>query len=540
MASGGDRFLEQWLTGWRAVLLAALAAAVVALPGLMAMPVVDRGEAAFAQGSAQMLEQEDYTAIRYQQRLRGGTAPGAHWLQAASVLATSEPEARAIWAWRLPSLFGIMLTAAAAAWGAGDLFGARTQAPAGLMAGCSLLIATLGGMATADALFCGTSALALAGFARLYCGKGRWGSQLLMWAGIIGGCLVEGPMAPALAVLAGAALFAADRSAPWLGRMAWGWGLIAAAACVGPWIVAVTVATDGGFWDPALAPDSGRTWIGAQTLALPLFLFPFTALLPAAAVHAWKARAEPAVRVTLAWLVPSALLFEAAPDKQIYDAAPLYVAIAWLAAAALFEPGIVLARRIGAGLAWLAGLVLAAGCLWLAAKFGAGTDGVLTGIAAILFAAAGGLTGLAVLLDWKRRTLAGAAGLGLLGQMLLTGLLLPGLDPLWPSRNAVYLLIATDLDPRMGRVVGPVASTGYDEPSLVFALGARTQTGSARLAAEAVEAGRPALVEDRQIPAFQEALDSLKVRAQAVGATEGVDYVTGEPVRLTLYRRVRR
>ncbi len=181
MDAGRSTFWRPWLTGWRAILLCALAAGVVALPGLINLPVIDRGESSFAQGSAQMLEQEDFTAIRYQQRLRGGSAPGAHWLQAASVTTFSESEARAIWAWRLPSLLGVMLCAAATAWGAGGLFGARTQLPAGLIAGCGLLASVLGGMATADALFCGASALAIAAFGRLYLGRGGWGTQALMW-----------------------------------------------------------------------------------------------------------------------------------------------------------------------------------------------------------------------------------------------------------------------------------------------------------------------------------------------------------------------
>src|SRR5688500_10298373 len=128
------RRAEAWIEGWRGALLAALLAIVCALPGLIALPVVDSGEAVFAQASAQLLEDEDPTDIRFQQSLRRGSMPAAHWMQAAAVSLLSDAEARAIWVYRLPSLFGMALYAAAAVWGGARLFGAR----AGFLAGVIL------------------------------------------------------------------------------------------------------------------------------------------------------------------------------------------------------------------------------------------------------------------------------------------------------------------------------------------------------------------------------------------------------------------
>jgi hypothetical protein len=102
-------------------------------------------------------------------------------------------------------------------------------------------------------------------------------------------------------------------------------------------------------------------------------------------------------------------------------------------------------------------------------------------------------------------------------------------------------LIATaDLDPRAGRIVGPVAAAGYAEPSLVFALGTETElddTGAG--AADALAEGAPALVEQRQDKAFRERLARLGAVAQAAGEVGGYDYSTGKSVRLTLWRPVK-
>jgi 4-amino-4-deoxy-L-arabinose transferase-like glycosyltransferase len=534
-----DQHLDRGRGGWRGIVLAAILCGLAALPGLIRLPVIDRGEASFAEGTAQMIEQDDYTAIRYQQRLRGGTAPGAHWAQAASVAAISRAEDRKIWAWRLPSLLGLMLAAAATAWGAGELFGRRCALPSGLICGGSLLISTLGAMATSDALFAGTSAVALSAFAKLYIGRGgRW-TKLALWAGLIGAALVEGPTAIGVAILAAGVLIIADRRAGWIKGLGWGWGLLAFAAAVLPWIVAVTVATDGDFWTPDAAAKAGHLWPGAQTLALPILLFPATALLPAAAAFAWRHRAEPAVRAALAWIIPSAILLELAPDRQIVDQAPLFAAIAWLCAAALFEAHTPVVRRIGAALAMGAGLLLAALCLWLTDRFGVGSAGVIAGVTAVLFAAAGGVSGLALLRGWGRKPWIAAFALGVAAHLLLVAGLAPALTPLWPARSIMRALANHSLDPRQGIAIGPVASAGFAEPSLVFALGPETETGVAADAVQAISEGRPAIVEQDQDAAFRTGLTRARLSAQAVQAVDGYDYVEGRTVRLSIYRATR-
>jgi 4-amino-4-deoxy-L-arabinose transferase-like glycosyltransferase len=531
-----DQVLDRWLGGWRGILLAALICGAAALPGLVRLPIVDRGEASFAEGTAQMIDEDDYTAIRYQQRLRGGTAPGAHWAQAASVQLVSHPEDRKVWAWRLPSLFGLMLAAAATAWGAGELFGRRCTLPAGLICGGSLLISTLGGMATSDALFAGALALALSAFGKLYIGRGGLLTKVALWTGLIGAALVEGPTAVGVPVLAACALLIADRRAGWFKTLGWGWGLIAFAAAILPWIVAVTVATDGDFWVPEAATKTGHVWPGAQTLALPVLLFPATALLPAAIAFSWRRRIEPGVRIALAWFVPAALLFELAPDRQIVDQAPLFAAVAWLSAAALFEPQTSLVRRLGAILAIAAGLILAGVCLWLAQRFGEGTPGVTAGITALLFAAAGGVSGLAMLRGWGVKPWVVAFVLGAAAHIMLVAGLAPTLAPLWPTRSVIRSLAAHNLDPRQGIAIGPVASAGFAEPSLVFALGPQTETGVAADAVQAIGEGRPAIVESSQDQAFQAGLAKAKLAAKAVQTILGYDYVEGRSVRLTVYR----
>lgn len=528
--------LDRWLTSRIAPVLAALLVLVASLPGLIALPVLDRDEARAAQAAVQMQEDGDYTAIRFQSRLRGGAAPGAPWLQALSVKAFSNVEARAIQAYRLPSLLGMMLAASACVWGAAGLFGRLAGGVSGLMFAGSLFAALGGATAGADGLFIGACALALSAFARIYIGMGGARTRALFWTGIILGVLVKGPLIIAFALAAGVVLFAFDRKAPWLKSLGWGWGVIALVAITGPWIVAVTIATDGAFWSQASAFGEGAA-LGVQTLAAPLLLFPAAAFLPLGAAYAWRHKDQAGVRLAVAWAGPAWLWFELSPDKQAHDAAPLYISLIWLAAAAFtssaWRPGL-WTRRISVGVSAVCGAVLAGLVVVIAARFGAGGDVALSVAIALLFLCAAGAAAMSVTAESRAAALA-ACALAVAASGLTFGVLAPGIERLWPTREVLAALERTGLDPRRGLAIGPVTSTGHAEPSLVFALGAATETGDAAGAAAAIDEGRPAIVEAREDAAFRAAARGLGVTPRPVATVEGFDYVQARDVRITIY-----
>src|SRR5688572_13539032 len=168
------------------------------------MPPLDRDEARFAQATAQMLEQDDYVVIRFQDDPRFKKPVGIHWLQAASVSVLSSPEARQIWAYRIPSLLGAMLAAAACAWGAGAFFSGRAAVLAGAMLGASFLLSTEAFTAKTDAALAGATTLALAALARLYAARNGGppaGRRVIwvFWGAIAAAMLIKGPVGPMVA-----------------------------------------------------------------------------------------------------------------------------------------------------------------------------------------------------------------------------------------------------------------------------------------------------------------------------------------------------
>jgi 4-amino-4-deoxy-L-arabinose transferase-like glycosyltransferase len=545
-----EGLIARFAGGWRGPAVAALIAFIAGAPGVFAAPPLDRDESRFAQATTQMLETGDFVVIRYQDEPRFKKPVGIHWLQAASVEAFSNPEARAIWAYRIPSLLGAMLAAAACAWGAAAFFGGSVGLVAGSLMGASLLLSTEALIAKTDASLCGFTTLAMAALARFYAASredppGRW-TWFAFWFGLAAATLIKGPVGPMVIGLAFAALAISDRRLGWARAMRPYWGVLLVAAVVGPWAFAVTVATDGAFWSAALVGDLAPKLAGGQethgappgyhTLLAPLLTFPMTLLLPAAAVGAWRRRGEPGVRFALCWLIPAFVVFEITPTKLVHYPLPAYGALAWLAAAALFAPMGDITRRSGAILSGLIGLALAAAVASLVATYGDPADALFAIVAAGLLAAAG-LVGAYML--WRGATLQAATwatGLAVAGHAALIAGLAPRLEPLWISQRTEALMETAQLLPRQGLADAPVAVAGYAEPSLVFALGSDTQLDDADEAAAAIADRRPAIVEARQAAAFKAALAKRGVAAVEVGSVAGVDYSNGDDTRLTIYR----
>jgi 4-amino-4-deoxy-L-arabinose transferase-like glycosyltransferase len=543
-------FVGQFATRRRAPVIAALVALLASLPGLFTLPATDRDESRFAEASAQMLESGDFTNIMFQDTPRYKKPVGIYWLQAASVAALSDPEARAIWAYRIPSVLGAMLAAAACAWGALAFLPPAAATASGALLAATTALSSEANLATTDAALCGAVTLSMAAMARLYLAHrdgpaaDRW-TWLLFWLGLAGAVLLKGPIGPMVAALTAIALVAWDRRAGWLGALRWDWGLIVFLGVVLPWTLAISVETDGGFWGVAVGGDLAPKLFGGQEghgappgyflLLSPILLFPAALLAPAAAVAAWRGRTEPAVRFALCWLVPSWLIFELVPTKLPHYTLPTFGAICWLMAATLTRPLGTVARRLGAlaNLAVGAGFAVA-GAL-AASFFGGAASWVWASFAAILFVAAA-IGGALMLLRGRPAAAAAIAGvLGVAAHGVLVGALAPTLNGLWLSKR-----IAADLARATpsGFEKGPPAVAGYAEPSLVFALGAPTELGTPEDAADAINEGRPAIVAGGEDAKFRAAIAQGEVSAHVAAAEAGLDYSTGRRQLLRLYEPV--
>jgi 4-amino-4-deoxy-L-arabinose transferase-like glycosyltransferase len=540
--------LDRFIAGWRGPVLAALVALLAGLPALMLLPPLDRDESRYAQATSQMLETGDFVDIRFQDDPRWKKPVGIYWMQAAAVAVTSSVENRDIAPYRIPSILGAMLAAAACAWAGAAMFGQRAGFLAGAILGASFLLSTEAGIAKTDAMLCGSVTLAMAGLARIYLAT-RAGEvpirphKLMFWLGLGLSILIKGPIGLIVVGPAMIALSVWDRDVSWLKRLGWGWGLPLVALIVGPWAIAITIATDGGFWTEAIGGDLAPKLAGGDEghgvppglylLLAPLLFFPATLLLPAALSTGWSRRTEPAIRFLVCWLVPAWLIFELTPTKLPHYTLPTFGALALLAAAALTRPVGKVSRLAGAGLSIAAGALLAVASVWLLTEYGRSTAQTWATIT-IVFAILAGLIGAFLLLHRAAMTAVIASiALGVVAHGALAGTLRQ-LRPLSVAPQLEKVLLAANLHPRQGRA-GPIAVTGFHEPSLVFLTGRNTELTDGTGAARALAEGRPVIVEARDADAFREAAAELGVTGRVVGTVNGHNYSKGDDVSLTVY-----
>ena len=542
--------LNRLLDTGRPLLLIAFVVGLGTLPAFFSLPPSDRDESRFAQATKQMLETGDFVAIRFLDTARNKKPVGIHWAQAASVELVGAARAalglprvpeNPIWPYRLPSLLGLYIAAAATFLLGQALVGRRAALLAAMMLASSLVAVVEAHIAKTDSLLTASIAVAMLLLGRAYLRPEAFSARAAagFWLALGVGILLKGPIAPMAALLAVVVLAVADRRVAWLKPLRAQWGVPLMLAVVAPWFILIGIQTGGDFFRDAIGGDLGSKLQGADErhgglpgyhlLLATLTLFPASLLLWRALPAIWAQKAAPVSRFLLAWIIPTWLVFEIAPTKLPHYVLPTFPAILLLLAAWVLDEGRKLPPR------WLAILGTA---VWGVVIAGFVVLGPLAGILAErTFDPVWLLAPLvAIALAWLVRALLlageipGVALAGILFGPALFGLVLGAtlsrLDAIW-------------LAPRVAQAVaasggGPLASAGFHEPSLPFLLGTNTQLvrdGAEAAAFLAATQGGRTLVRERDLPAFLAA----RPDARRLAEIAGFNYSRGQRVRLFLY-----
>src|SRR5579862_874892 len=541
----------------RAAALLVLVSLLAFLPGFFKIPPVDRDEAYFAQATKQMIETGDYVDIRYQDDVRYRKPIGIYWLQAGVVNLAEALGLRAarttIWLYRLPSLFGAIGAVLATYWCALALVARRGAVLAALMMSGSLLLNVEARLAKTDAVLLFTVVVAMGVLARVYLqrrgrdgavgGPLNWLLAAVFWTALAAGILDKGPLILMVVGLAAITVSIIERSAHWLKALRPLPGIIWLIVVVSPWFIAIYLRTGSAFLVDSVGHDmlakisSARETHGAPPgLYILLFFvtfFPASVLAPLAAPAIWMSRREPAAYFLLAWLVPAWIVFELVPTKLPHYVLPLYPAIAILVAGVIERK--VLSRR-----AWLSRLTI----LWFIVPILFSIAAIATTIAfdrdlrltAWPFLAAAIVCGL---FAWRlyevdgveqsfMRTMAAAilAGVG------IAGFVLPSLAPAFPSVALASVLKKSSC------AFPTVASSGYEEPSLVFLTGTATQLTDPASAADFLLGGgcRLAFIEGRQERSFAVRAEAIGLRYNAGPRIEGYNISNGQRITVAVFR----
>jgi len=528
---------------------------VVVLIGHQALPPMDRDESRFAQASKQMQQTGDYVTVRFQDELRAKKPAGIYWLQ-SSFAHILGPDAIA--SYRFVNLLAL-LAAVFALYHIGlQLYDPRSALAAAALFSSGFLVLGEVHLAKTDTVL---MALALAqqwALMQLYL---AWQNDqppprhgwLWFWLAMAAGILVKGPVLPVLALLSVAALCLWHRQFRWLAIIRFWRGFAIILVLCLPWALLVSAATDGAFLSTAISGDllakvkSGQESHGAApgtyALVLALLIWPATPLLIWAAgqVKAFTSRAE--TRFLLAWIVPFWVMIELIPTKLPHYPLPVLPALILLligGVAVLAKPADGTAKwryYLGISLRYLGiavGLVMALVVIWGAMTFGGETSRQALGFAFLGL----GVAALAAWFGhlWIRQALwrpfFGMIGAAMLFHMIVFSGVFPALSRIHVSSAIAAKIAALPAAP------AAIATSGYQEPSLVFLLGRDLllldPTEAALFLIEAP--GGLAIIEQRHQAAFLDAASQLKLGLAPPVQLSGFNISKGQEVVILLYR----
>lgn len=572
-----------WLTrlARRPFALLALLGLLLWLPGVLSLPALDRDESRFAQSSRQMVESGDMVDIRFGHVPRYKKPVGIYWLQAASTKIMSlvpgnQGRTDRIWTYRLPSLLGAIAASWLVVWCAMAVAGAEGALLAGLLMLGTVLLTAEASIATTDAVLLACMLGVQGVLLRLYraardpdfSGPSKrtllWG-----WAAFGFGILIKGPVvlgvaATILGLMAwdfwdqrraqkaqtpDAGTLDAPPPAPvwaWLAPLKSWRGVALVLLLILPWLIAITIQSRGAFLEQSLGEDfaakmaggqeSHGAWPGYYLLLAGLSFWPSILFVLPGILLAVTRRNEPAIRYLLVWAASWWLVVELVPTKLPHYVIHAYPALAILAALFVLDPRPVKfltpARWIAIAQFVLGAALLTAAVVLLPRYVGDGKWWwpllAAAGVGASLALAA---LVLATLRKNLWAALLGFAALLVFAPSLTAGVG-PRLEQLWVSDHLKAMVEAAS---KPGDA--PPALAGYQEPSLVFALGKDVVLADGKGAAEAsAKAGSLALVEDSDRGDFLARLAELQADADMLGELKGINYSRGRKVHVTLYR----
>lgn len=542
-----------------APLLLVLLSLLLFVPGQWTVPPLDRDEPRYTQATKQMLETDDYIDIRFQEQARHKKPVGIYWLQAAAAKLTGHGADAPLWVYRLPSIIGATISVLAAFWMARAFMGPAGALLVGGFVALAIIVGVEARLAKTDAMLFATVIIAQGALARIWLKdteQRMWGLSFLFWTALAAGVLIKGPVGLMVVGFTVAGLMIMGRRVKWFKAASPLIGLLWFVLLVSPWFVAIWIATDGTFFTEAIGRDllgkvgQGQEGHGAPPLthlgAMFGIFWPLPAFFLLSLPLIWAERSSPLVIFSIAWFLPTWIVFELVATKLPHYTLPILPALALPVAAALLEGA---GQISGKWPRRLAAVLLALPPVGLAVVSFAGPFvlGVWPSPPGVVVVAIGGVFGIAA----ASRLLQGAALHAFPSAALsavcvaigVWGFVGPALTPIWVSPRLVAALDeipgCADNDTRQ------VVTSGFHEPSFIFLEGTGTRIVSPKDAAEflsepqsANSSGcRVAAIESREETAFLEAAKEIGLVPEVRKRVDGLNINGGDDVDIALYQK---
>ncbi len=517
------------------------------LPGVIALPPVDRTEIVYAGGSRAMLERGDTIDAQFKGERVAFRPIGIYWLQIASGKLFGPGAWNSIATYRIPSLLGGVLAVLAAWWLLGPLLGAGGALIAAGLFAVTPIVALQAQLSIPEGPLLLAATLAQLTLLRVYCANEidrTFGLALLFWAAQGFGILINALAVPILSLSTIIALLIFDRRFGWLMRLRPLVGVTLMVLIAAPWII-VRTHLDGGVpfstltWSELLRALGGAQdmkWKAAPltfTLALVLGFMPGALLLVPLIKELWTNRAFALQRFLFCWLAGYLAYLELIASKPaLYTVQAMFPAAAAAAALSLERDGRLeippFMLRLPAWFVAIGMVAIFAGVLLLTRT--PPDTAVVVGAAAvvILFTLAAQAARDNLAATWVATSIVGFA----LFLGVTFGVLLPHIKMAWPAPR-----IAEAIAPFKRCVKGPVRIVGFREPSGVFVLGRDSEAGPQSIADQiANKQDGIVVVEDRWHADVTKALTERgAIMPPRAGCVEAFNVMRGCPLTFSIY-----
>ncbi|MBV8780903.1 MAG: glycosyltransferase family 39 protein, partial [Phycisphaerae bacterium] len=324
------------------------AALVTYLIGNARVSLWDRDEPRYAQTSRQMVRSGDWVVPRLYDVVRTKKPPLVYWCQASCMAVFGDKGNTGAAAARMPSAIAMTATLAMLA----IVIGGKRGVLAAFILGSTALVFWSAKSALTDSILLFFITAAQLGVMALWKGNRSWWIAIITAAAIGLGGLTKGPIVLAIP---GATLLVLWIASPnrWAMPKITGRailqllvGILIIVAIVVPWLIQVEHRSPGFLRqallhevvDRARDPQEGHSGPPGYYFALIwATYFPWSLLLPAALVAAWKRREIPEVRFALAAVIGPWIMLEIYRTKLPHYLLPAYPFLAWMTADLLLD-----------------------------------------------------------------------------------------------------------------------------------------------------------------------------------------------------------
>lgn len=529
------------------------------LPGIRSLPLFDRDSALFAQASKQMVENQNYFQIQFQDKPRHLKPPGIYWLQAAVVKLNHERAINKVWSYQIPSYLGGLFSVLLLFGFSRKILGDRVAFLAALLLETSLLLIIESHLIVTDAILLAFVVWMQGSLWKIYLQikaneTVTWKWIINFWLALSLGILIKG-LTPLFALLTIVMIILLDRSIVWIKQLKLLAGFFIVIVVSLAWLVPISLASHSNFlWD-MLRNDALPKVLGAQQshgqppgfflVLLPLMFWPASLFLMHAVLHAWHQRKNVIIRFLLAWTISIWIFFELMHTKLPEYVLPMYPALALLTASAImqFDKQAVTQRfryfqLIYSGLWLFYSIALA----FLVSYVPLYIDHQMNGIAVILSVLILLIAISAFIFSYEQQ-LKKAAAILIVGSAIVFAnvyhFVLPTISNLWISQKVMASVAAPSMQSILQKQ--PLLVIGFDEPSLVFYIGTHKVSYTTVDQVQNIKNSSVnlVLIDAAQLPVLQQQATKFKIAVSVVGEIEGFNYVKGQFVKLMLLKATR-